>query len=81
MYIITYVVTFICYVCYNPYVHRDLPRISFAELTSCLNITITITIQLAFLMVLEQNHKYTAHTYIASHLSAIRLSEQVTLGN
>ena len=55
--------------CYNPYVHRVSSRISFAELTSYLNITIinTITIQLAFLMVLEQNHKHTAQTYIASH--------------
>ena len=75
MYIITYVVMYIYYVCYNLYVHRVLPRISFAELTFCLYITITITIivQLAFLMVLEQNHKYIAQTYIASHLECCKV--------
>ena len=35
---------YICYVCYNPYVHMVPLRISFAEHTSYLNITITITI-------------------------------------
>ena len=53
------------YVSYNLYVHRVFLRISFAEQTSCLKLQLQL--QLAFLMVLERNHKYTAQTYIASH--------------
>ena len=70
LYVYNYICSYIHMLCIlQPICTKGLLRISFTELTSCLNITITVTItvQLPFLMVLEQNHKYTAQTYIASH--------------
>ena len=68
MFIITYVITYIRMLCMlQPvYTQGSAENQLYTEQTSCLNITLTIA-QLAFLMILEQNHKCNTQTYIASH--------------